>query len=116
MKTINLNVIINGVRAKIDRSLGLSLSTPELSAAEKAYFMELQGVNLEATFKPIDETPEESVKIDKEINQKTPSQRFRAVLFVVWKELKHDSVEDFETFYKAEYEKIIGYYKKKLEY
>lgn len=114
MKTINLNVIINGVRAKVDRSLGLSLSTPELSPAEKAYFMELQGVNLDATFKPVDEPQTEPVKIDKEISQKTPSQRFRGVLFVVWKEL--GCKEDFETFYKSEYEKIIGYYKKKLEY
>jgi hypothetical protein len=112
MKTIELNTQLTGIRAKVDRSLGLTLATPELSPAEKAYFMELQGVNLETSFKPIEEPVTELVKIDKDITNKTPSQRFRAVLFLLWKQM--GCHKDFESFYRTEYEKIIDHYKNKL--
>ena len=50
MKAIKTSVIITGVRSKVDRSLGITLSTPELSTEERSEFMNLQGVNCKALF------------------------------------------------------------------
>ena len=44
---------------------------------------------------------------------KSPSQRLRAVLFVYWKEVKGGQ-GDFESFYRAQVERIIEQYKDKL--
>lgn len=45
--------------------------------------------------------------------KKTPSERFRAVLFVYWKEVKGGN-GDFNTFYRDTIEKLINAYKEKL--
>jgi hypothetical protein len=87
MKTLQCDAIITGIRAKVDHSLGLSISTPELSSSEKALFMEMQGINTRMTIEPLDEKAEGIEKINKEINTKTQSQRLRAVIFIYWKQL-----------------------------
>lgn len=46
-------------------------------------------------------------------DDKTPSQRLRAVLFVYWKQLKGE--QDFDSFYKFQMEKLIEQVKEKLE-
>ena len=64
MKTIQVDAIITGIRSKVDRSLGLSVSTPELSTNEKALFMELQGINTRMTIEPLDDKAEGIEKIE----------------------------------------------------
>lgn len=113
MKAIKTQVIITGVRSRVDRSLGISLSTPELSTQEKALFMELQGVNSEITITPLDDKAEGMETVNKEVNTKTQSQRLRAVLFIYWKQ--QGQKETFEEFYRVKTEQIIEHYKSKLE-
>lgn len=113
MKTIFTQAIITGVRSKVDRSLGLTIATPELSTQEKALFMEMQGLNTEMTIKPLEEKTEGIEKIDKDVNTKTQSQRLRVVLFVYWKQLGEK--ETFEDFYRTQTEKMIDHWKSKLE-
>lgn len=113
MKTLQCDAIVTGIRAKVDHSLGLSISTPELSNNEKAMFMELQGINTRMTIEPLDEKAEGVEKIDKEVNTKTQSQRLRAVIFIYWKQLGEK--ETFEEFYRATTEKLINFIKGKLE-
>lgn len=113
MKTIQVNAVITGIRSRVDRSLGLSLSTPELSTQEKALFMELQGLNIDLTITPKEEVNLEVEKIDKEINTKTSSQRLRAVTFLYWKQLGEK--ETFEEFYRQHMEKLIDFIKGKLD-
>lgn len=54
-----------------------------------------------------------------EDEKKTPSQRLRAVLYLLWKQRgKKDLFNnecDSETYYRQEYEKIIEHYKSKLD-
>lgn len=45
-------------------------------------------------------------------NDKTPSQRLRSVLYILWKE--EGASNAFEEFYKIQMEKIIDHYKGKL--
>lgn len=113
MKSIQTQAVITGIRSKVDRSLGLTLSTPELEINEKALFMELQGLNVELTITPTEEANPETEKINKEMNTKTASQRMRAVLFVYWKQLGEK--ETFEEFYRNYMEKLIDFVKGKLD-
>ena len=104
MKTISTHLVITGIRSKVDRSLGLTCSTPELSTDERALFMEIQGINLEALFKPTEEKTDLK-EVTGEFGEKKPSQRLRAVLFILWKQ--RGEKEDFEVFYKIQMEKVI---------
>ena len=113
MKKIQTNAIITGVRSKVDGSLGVSFTTPELSPEEKAEFMRLQGMNLIALFTPLDEPNAPEYIVDKEIETKTPSNRLRNVLFVLW--TQEGSKGEFDEFYKKYIEKFINAIKEKLE-
>jgi len=112
MKSIQTNAIITGVRSKVDGSLGISFGTPELTPEEKAEFMRLQGINLIALFTPMDQPEAPKYVIDTELDQKTPSQRLRNTLFVLWKQTGEKG--EFETYYNNNMEKFIDLVKQKL--
>jgi len=113
MKIINMRVIIKSVRSKVDKSLSVTLSTPELSSKEMAEIMNLQGTNLDLLIKPLDEVPTELLKIDKDVDGKSPSQRLYAVMFIFWKQKGEQG--DFNQFRRGQMEKLIDAYKEKLE-
>lgn len=113
MKTISTQAIIEGIRSKKDRSLGLNLSTPELTIQEKALFMEMQGINVSIQITPIDEPTEEDYKIATDLDQKSQSQRMRSVLYILWNQ--GDKSKDFADYYRDQTEKIIEYLKQKIE-
>lgn len=104
MKTISTQAIITGIRSRADKSVGLSVSTPELRPEEKTLFFELQNINVELTIKPLDENAPE-IKVDKDLNQKSQSQRIRNTLFVLWTQNSEDM--DFEEYYRNKTEKYI---------
>jgi len=112
MRSIESDIIITGIRAKVDGSLGFNATTPELSPEEKVAFMELQGINLKMLVVPLDEKNAPQIRVDKEIDSKTPGQRLRAVLYVLWEQGKKD--KDYESFYKDRMEKFIEAVKDKL--
>lgn len=111
MKSIEVNVVITGIRAKVDQSLGLSLVTPELTPEEKAEFMRLQGANLKALFTPLDfDAPK--YKVNKELDSKSPSTRLRNVMYVYWQQ--SGATGEFNEFYTVQMEKIISSFKEEL--
>lgn len=113
MKSIQTSAIIEGIRAKKDRSLGLSISTPELSIQEKALFMELQGINVSLLITPSDESKVEEYKVNKDLEEKTPSQRMRNVMYRLWE--RDSKGKDFEDFYREQMEKLIEFLKSKID-
>lgn len=113
MKAITVNTIITSLRSLTDGGLSLTVHTPELTPQEKAYFMELQGINTKALFDPLDEKVPE-VKINSEFEGKSPSQRLKAVLFVQW--VQEGKQGEFAQFYKHEMEKIINAVKRRLDH
>jgi len=118
MKSIVSEAIIEGVRARKDRSLGLTISTPELSPAEKVVFMELQGIICDMKLSPKYDNPLIEEVVDKEINQKTQSQRIRSVLFLLYRQEKLKTNQPgmlFDEFYRLYTEKYIEYLKSKLD-
>jgi hypothetical protein len=113
MKTIQTPLIITGIRAKVDGSLGISATTPELNKEEKVEVMELQNLNLEATFKPVDFKTKDIKEISGEFDSKSPSQRLRNTIFVYWEQ--RGSIGDFDIFYKRQMEKAIDKVKSLLD-
>lgn len=105
MRAISLGIVIDGIRAKKDRSLGLSISTPEMTVQEKTLMFELQGVNCHATIQPLDEEFPEIVEVKAETDRKTASSRLRGILWVLWDKRGRDG--DFDVFYRQQIEKVI---------
>lgn len=112
-KIITCEIIITSLRAKVDKSLGVSFVTPELSSKEKAEFMELQNLRVSALLTPIEGPTNKELKINKDIETKSQSERIRSVLYILWKQSKVETT--FDDFYKSETEKIIDEIKSKLE-
>ena len=106
------NAVVEGLSTRVDKSLGIRISTGELEASEKLLIMDLQGIACEVTLRPIDSelVPKE---IKAPLSTKTPSQRLRAVLFIAWKQA--GEFGSFETQYDTEMNRIIEAYKKKLK-
>ncbi len=111
MKRIQVNTIITGIRAKVDGSLGLTLSTPELNPDEKVAFMQLQNMDCKCLFEPVGEKSD-LLEVKGETETKTSSQRLRAVIYILWDQT--GKTGDFETFYKQKMEQIIDWIKQKL--
>src|SRR6266576_865624 len=102
MKAVTTSAIIGTIRSKIDRSIGFTVSTPELTPEEVALFFQLQGINIELTITPKDEPLPDTYSITREIQTKTPSQRLRAVLFILWKQIlwkQKQPATSFESWY-----------------
>lgn len=112
MQAIKLEAIFTGFSSRVDGSLSFRGSTPELSVPEKVAMMSLQGVLTETLIYPKEERNVDVVEVTTGLEHKTPSQRMRAVLFLLWKEAKTD--EPFETFYGKRMESLIEWLKSKL--
>jgi hypothetical protein len=113
MKSIKTKAIIEGIRSRKDRSVGLTVSTPELNPQEKALFFELQGLNVELVITPSDIEKVEDYQVEAELEQKSQSVRMRNVLFILWKQ--EPKGLEFSDFYKQQTEKLIEFLKGKIE-
>lgn len=113
MKTLKLNAIVTGIRSKVDRSLGLTIATPELTPEEVAEIMRLQGVNTIMTIIPMDTEAEGVMEIDKDLDTKSQSQRIRSVLYLNWK--AEGEKGEFRNYYREKTEKYIDFLKEKLD-
>lgn len=117
MKSISTTAVIEGVRSRKDGSLGLTISTPELTPQEKALFMELQGVNLKLVMTPLDEkVTAEEYKVEADINQKSQSERIRGSLYVLLeKKLNRKPTRDeWQSYYQQQTESYIERIKEKI--
>lgn len=110
MKAITLSAICSGFRTRKDKSLGFSVSTPELSTQEKVALMDLDGINVRLLIEPSDYEIKGKVEVKGELARKSQSERLRAVLFCLWKHLcETNQLKDvsYEAFYHAEMDKMI---------
>lgn len=112
MKAIKTDAVISGIRSKADRSLGLTIATPEMTSEERSLFMDLQGINIKMSIEPTDIEAKENHEIKEKLDGKTPSQRLYNVIFRYYKQI--NSKEDWDIFYKKNMERIIETYKEKL--
>lgn len=113
MKAITCSVILTSASTRSDGSVTLRLATPELKPDEKTAFFELQNRECKMLLQPSDGEPAELRDVKGEFDQKTPSMRLRAVLFVWWKQQNEPG--EFDHFYRRNMERIIDYAKRKLQ-
>ena len=73
--------------------------------------MELQNMNCEALINPLG-NPEDIIEVKTSLDNKSPSQRLRDVLFVWYRQSK--ATEPFDTWYQKKMEGIIEQVKLKL--
>lgn len=108
---VEFNGVLDGISTRQDKSLGVRLSTPELTSEEKLLIMELQGIPCCIQFKPL-EGFQVMREIKTELSRKTQSERLRAVLYCWHHSL--GSPGEFENFYVHETNKFIDAIKAKL--
>ena len=100
-----------------DKSLRLQVDTQELNGNEMALLMQLFNKFGCFVFAESEEKIDyDNIKIPEyakiEKNDKSPSQRLRAVLFKIWE--FNGSVGIFDNFYRDKMEEIITHFKNKL--
>lgn len=117
MKTI-LPVSLNPISRRKDKSVKMSFETRELNPEETMILMAMEGEEGWLLFSTNrEEIKEEDVPQEKaEVDDKTPSERLRAVMFVWYKQEsdKGRYIGTFENFRRDKMEKIIESIKSKL--
>ena len=79
---------------------------------------ELQGKNCRALFEPMDFATDGKVEVKSSMGTKSPGERLRAVLFVMFKQLSaanKTNHKTFDEFYLHHMEVVINSYKDQLE-
>lgn len=112
-KAINHQGQLTSIAARVDGSIGYRIITPELNSEQKSAIFDLQNKNVEVLITPQDVKEPEMVKVNTDLNQKTPSQRQRSILFLLWKADPKDMT--FEEFYNYRMEQIIEQLKERLD-
>lgn len=118
MKALTCSVILSGCSTRVDGSISIRLSTPELSGTEKAAIFDLQGKELKILLQPVDNAPDELVAVKRDLDFKTPGQRLRNTIFVWWKQLEDGGKmggKSFDLFYGETMNRIIEDVKRNLE-
>ncbi len=116
MKAIDIrHSEMGSVTSRVDGGVAFRVITPELTLDQRATLLGLHGKNVRCMLEPIDVPVAGMDEVTTEIDQKTPCQRLRAVIFVHYKnvDVKPAAKEDFETFYRRMMERIIDGYKDK---
>lgn len=105
------------VETMSNRSLRVRLDTQEnLSDEQMSKIMAMTGKTGWMTFSPSRVSPEDVLSLPEirpERGEKTPSQRLRGVMYVLWE--KDRSTPTFEEFYRSQMEKIISRLKEMLD-
>lgn len=118
MKALVSQAIFSSFSSRADGSLSARFSTPELSATEKAAFFELQNKNCRLLIEPMDYAVDGKTEIKNPLGNKKPSERLRAVLFVLHKQLCEKGKlvdQSYDDFYLKHMDAIIQSVKDQLE-
>lgn len=103
---------ITSINARVDKSIRFSVVTGELRDDERAKFFPLQGINVRILIEPNDVEADSTTEVTSKIDNKTPSQRQRSLLFLIWK--ASGSVGDFNSYYASRLEKMLERLKEEL--
>lgn len=108
--------IISQVKTMADHGLRVQTDLNEMPSEEMAALFAMKGKEGFYFFSPApirDEDIKDLPEIKTEKWQKTPGQRLRGVLFLVWQ--KEQTSQDFESWYIQTMERLIDHYKTKLD-
>jgi hypothetical protein len=115
MKQIQFPSQVQKIETRTDGSIKLILETQELSGIDMAALFDYRNAIGYVTFTPnsVDQVsvPETNASYD----GKSPGQRLRAVLYILWEQTAKDKYDTFEQFYQINMERIINQIKERLE-
>jgi len=113
---ITLPTSLNPISRRKDKSVKLSFETRELDSTELMTLMALEGQEMWLILSPNENDAEIPLE-NAELDTKSPAQRLRSVLYVLYQQdMKENKfVGLFETFYKERMEKLIELIKNKLD-
>jgi hypothetical protein len=114
---VKLPAIFSGLKSRKDRSFRLEFDTRELGT-DAAPLLAMQQSECWLVIAPsedaVDRVDIPNYKADAGVNQKTPGQRLRAVLFVLWNQQGRPG-DTFDSWYSTVMERLIDGYKAKLD-
>lgn len=114
MNSVSVPAQLMGIRSLADGGVSLSFHTAEITASEKVVLMNLHTQAGWLLFNPDNEVPAEDIpEHDSGYETKTPGQRLRAVLFLLWKQ--EGEKGSFNEYYEKSMEKFITLLKGRLE-
>lgn len=113
MAYLQIPAVIHKVSTLVDGSVRITADTREMGAEQMANLFGLRNQEGWLLFAPsqfskVPELPD----VTPDTTRKSPSQRLRACLFILWQQ--GGKKENFEMFYLTEIEKIIESVKEKL--
>lgn len=114
---ILLPVIFDNLAFRKDGSVKLSYETPELVTEDLHFLLGQRNTQGWLIYSP-NQLQEEDIPLeDSDIKQKTPSQRLRNVLFVLYQQAvdKGTFVGEFQAYYNESMERIIQQLKDKID-
>jgi hypothetical protein len=111
-KGFTVEAVVTRCSSLSDGGMSIGMHTKELSAEDKVQVMAFHGQTGWVLFREDEVKEAEIPKQDSSYETKTPSQRLRGVLFILYQQLGETG--DFEQFYREEMEKIINRIKLQL--
>lgn len=114
MKSVQFSSQLTKLETRVDGSIKVSIETQELSGQDMADLFAYRGQLGYTTFTPNPETKIDVPESKVEDNSKSPSQRLRNCLYIMW-EQSGKKIDTFSQYYDIQMERIINQVKDKLE-
>lgn len=114
-KPVQIPTLIAGLSTKVDGSIKIVLETRELPPEASAQLFSMRGSEAWTVIAPTEmsEIAVPNERPDTALGTKSPSQRLRGVIYILWQQT--NSGQDFESFYRTKLEAIIDQIKSRLE-
>ncbi len=116
MKGVLIPAYVETIKSRKDKTIVLTIGTQELTPEKAGELFGMNGKLITAYLSNTDVSKNDQDVIDSieaDLPGKTPSQRLRSVLYLMWKENK-EGFTDQNLHYIHHMEKIIEHYKTKL--
>lgn len=113
MQALKSPIIITSLRSRRDQSLGFSAETPTLTDEEFTAWRAFQGINAEMVISPLNETEDGTIEVEADLENKSQSQRLRAVMAIYFKKVGRPE-EASKAYYRL-MENLIDKYKGEID-
>jgi hypothetical protein len=114
---LQIQSVIDKVQTMVDGGLKITIQTNEMNPEDSASLFGMKGKAGWMLFKPSIIKEEDIIDVPEEVTEfkkdKTPSQRLRAVLYILWEQRKKE--EDFDTYYKRRMNILIEKLKENID-
>jgi hypothetical protein len=115
MKAVQFPSQLTKLETRVDGSIKVILETQELNGQDMADLFAYRGQLGYTTFTPNPETAIVVPDIRVEDNSKSPAQRLRNVLYILWEQQGKTKFDTFEMWYNVNMERIISQIKDRLD-